>query len=419
MYKSNDLINQRLKIFEELLPCIGNLYCQTYDVSWNRLPDTFSNDDDSPEEMLFFCFFLSCGFPARILEYACTQNEPYAIGTYDGLSWYAVLEKETGILTRIHLLGPVLHAPIDTVEMERFFKDYEERGMTFHSRHLFLKAMQKLPILFHAQFDQLALMLHFCVNGEYLPASSLNSLVDSGLDETTSTAHALYRDIYDRLKGITDSLRMGITLTDAEKPGILRAMLPTNAAHIHAPLRQLKDTTIILSFEFANAAIEGGVSPEVAYPLADKYMHSAESERSAMELTALCKSLYTNFLDLVQDAKFRKQHYSAEIEACILYIHQHPEGDLSLSALAATCGYGAYYLSRKFKAETNMSLPDYVRRQKIQYAALLLSTTSEEISTIAERLHFSTYSHFSTVFREIMGMPPSEYRKKQQKDTTT
>lgn len=398
-------MNQRLLTFTEMLPCIGNLYYQAYTPSFQP-PSGLSS-----EELLFHHFFTSCSFPKRINEYAKTQDAPYAIGTYNGLSWYAVLEKNQGMLTRIHLLGPVFYTALDANEMENFLKEYEKKGMGFHSRHLFLKAMQTLPVLFHSQFDQLALMLHFCVGGEYLSADSLNSLVESQLDETTTTAPALYRDIYSRLKGITDSLRMGIALSEAQKPYILRAMLPTNAAHIHAPLRQLKDTLILLAFQFSNAAIEGGVLPEASYALADKYIHSAESNRSAMELTALCKSLYSDFLRLVQKKQAELRNYSTEIETCILYINQHPEEDLSLSALAARIGYGTYYLSRKFKAETGMSLPYHIRRQKIRYGALLLATTAEEPSTIAERLRFSSYSHFSTVFHDIMGMPPSEYRK--------
>lgn len=410
MCKSDDKTNQRLNTFRELLPCIGNLYCRTYDASWSQpsnAPDKILKD----EESLFHNFFLSCGFHERITEYARVEDAPYAVGTYNGLSWYAVLEKAHGELTQIHLLGPVLHTFLDINETDNFFKEYEKKGMSFHSRHLFLKAMQGLPVVFHNQFDQLALMLHFCVNGKYLPADSLNSLVDSGLDEIKATAPFLYRDIYTRLNGITDSLRKGILLTEAQSPHVLRAMLPTNAACISVPLRQMKDTLILLAFQFSNASIEGGVSPEAAYPLADKYIHAAESERSAMELNALCKSLYTDFLKLVQDAQTRARHYSSEIEDCILYIHQHPEEDLSLPALAANCGYGAYYLSRKFKAETNMSLPDYVRRQKIQYAAMLLHTTNDSISAIAERLHYSTYSHFSAVFHEVMGVTPTQYRK--------
>lgn len=409
MCKTNDKADQRLYMFKELLPCIGTLYLRTYDACWN-LPSGTPEELFEEEELILHRFFLGCGIHERILEYARAQDTPYAIGTYNGLSWYAVLEKKDGVLERVHLLGPVLHAPLDMDEMERFFKDYEKKGMSFHSRHMFLKAMQRLPVIFHKQFDQLALMLHFCVNGEYLPMDSLNSLVEYGLDETNATSPLLYRDIYTQLKGITDSFRNGISLAEGS-PHVLRAMLPTNAAYISAPLRQQKDNLIILSFEYANAAIEGGVSPEVAYPLADKYMHAAESERSSMELIALCKSLYLDFMKLVQDAKIKSRHHSAEIETCLLYIDQHPEEDLSLPALSEICGYGAYYLSRKFKAETNMSLPDYVRRKKMQYAALLLHTTNEPINAIADRLHFSTYSHFSSVFHEVMGVTPTEYRK--------
>ena len=404
------MCDQRLNMFKELLPCIGNLYFRTYDTSWN-LPFGTPDESFGEDEFLLHYFFLNCGFRERITEYARTQDAPYALGTYNGLSWYAVLEKSNGVLERIHLLGPVLHTPLDIEEMERFFKNYEEKGMSFRSRHLLLKAMHKLPVIFRNQFDHLALMLHFCANGEYLSADSLNSLVDSRLDETKATAPFLYRDIYTHLKAIADSLREGILPTKIDGSHVLRAMLPTNAAHIGTPLRQQKDSLILLAFLFANASIEGGVSPEVAYTLADKYMHAAESVRYVTELTDLCRSLYQDFLKHVQDAKARAGNHSPEIETCLLYINRHPGEDLSLRALSEICGYGGYYLSRKFKAETGMSLPDYIRRQKIQYAALLLRTTSEPIGAIAERLHFSSHSHFSTVFHDVMGMSPNDYRK--------
>ena len=113
MCESNDNTNQRLNTFKELLPCIGNLYFRTYDSSWN-LPVGTPEEYFENEEFLFYRFFQSCGFQERISEYALTQDAPYTLGTYNGLSWYVVLEKNNRTLEHVHLLGPVLHAPLDT-----------------------------------------------------------------------------------------------------------------------------------------------------------------------------------------------------------------------------------------------------------------------------------------------------------------
>ena len=397
--------NPCLTYFQELLPCIGNLYYWHYQKDWSLI------HTNCPDTSLFENYFFHSRFHERVSTYALAYSAPYAISAYNGLVWYAVIEKEETTLISYHLLGPVLYAATGNQALEKFLREYENKGMNIQAKRLYTRTMQTLPVLTQKQFGQMALMLHYSVNHEYLPYSFLNSMIDNWLEENTDTAPVLYREIHNNLQGISDSIRTGIRLSQTEGNQTYYAMLPTNAAGIHTPLRQLKDTLIILTSHFADAAIQGGVSAETAYALADQYFHSAESDRSATELLALCKSVYTDFLNLVQESQTSKYHYSKDIDTCINYIYRHIEEDLSLPTLAALIGYTPYYLSRKFLKKTGTSLPVFIRSARIRSATVLLKNTNEDITQIAARLHFSSPGYFASVFHEIMGLSPSEYRK--------
>ncbi len=84
-----------------------------------------------------------------------------------------------------------------------------------------------------------------------------------------------------------------------------------------------------------------------------------------------------------------------------------------MKSLADHAGYTETYLSRKFKAETGISVTEYVTRQKTVLAKKLLREDKLSVSDIAEMLCFGTQSYFSEQFRKVTGQTPGEYRKRQ------
>ena len=67
-------------------------------------------------------------------------------------------------------------------------------------------------------------------------------------------------------------------------------------------------------------------------------------------------------------------------------------------------------MSRLFKKETGDSVSAYIRRQKIDMAKNLLRYSDYSMIDIANRLSFSSQSHFIQQFRDIVGMTPKKYR---------
>lgn len=92
------------------------------------------------------------------------------------------------------------------------------------------------------------------------------------------------------------------------------------------------------------------------------------------------------------------------------YIKQHPDGELSLSALAERSFYNPSYFSRVFKQRFGMSLSEYVRRSRIERAMNLLSATDMPVDMIVERVGYTDRSAFYHAFAKVTGTTPAEYR---------
>lgn len=68
-------------------------------------------------------------------------------------------------------------------------------------------------------------------------------------------------------------------------------------------------------------------------------------------------------------------------------------------------------LDRAFRNNLGVSLAAYARRERLRVAQRLLLQTSRPIQNIADELGFSCSANFATVFRDVVGVSPSEYRR--------
>ena len=89
---------------------------------------------------------------------------------------------------------------------------------------------------------------------------------------------------------------------------------------------------------------------------------------------------------------------------------QHFREKIYLGHIAENLGISGSYLSRLFKKETGVSVSAYIRSQKIDMAKNLLRFSDYSMIEIANRLSFSSQSHFIQQFREVVGMTPKKYR---------
>lgn len=84
---------------------------------------------------------------------------------------------------------------------------------------------------------------------------------------------------------------------------------------------------------------------------------------------------------------------------------------LTVQQVADTFELNPSYLSRLFKRETGASLKSYILDMKIEYAKYLLTSTTMQISEIAEEAYFSDDKQFLHTFKKKTGTTPSKFRK--------
>ena len=69
-------------------------------------------------------------------------------------------------------------------------------------------------------------------------------------------------------------------------------------------------------------------------------------------------------------------------------------------------------LERRFKKTSNRSIHREIKLTKVQLISKILLGTSDNISVIAAKLGFADVAHIARYFKDIEGISPLKYRKK-------
>ena len=92
------------------------------------------------------------------------------------------------------------------------------------------------------------------------------------------------------------------------------------------------------------------------------------------------------------------------------YLHENHSRNLRLWELAQVAEMGSHYFSELFKQSTGLSPYQYVLRLRVQRARELLRQPDVRVSEVAAATGFADQSHFTKVFRRIVGTTPAQFR---------
>src|SRR5215469_2418527 len=87
------------------------------------------------------------------------------------------------------------------------------------------------------------------------------------------------------------------------------------------------------------------------------------------------------------------------------------DSQLGLQSLAQESGYSRVHFIRMFKAATGQSPHNYLLNMRVERVRELLSKPALSLTDIALDCGFSSHSHMTRVFRQFLGVTPSEYRR--------
>ena len=84
---------------------------------------------------------------------------------------------------------------------------------------------------------------------------------------------------------------------------------------------------------------------------------------------------------------------------------------LGLSELADAVGVNATHLARVFRARYGISVGEYGRRLRLDWAAAEIARDERPIAEIAAAAGFADQSHFTRLFRRRLGTTPARFRE--------
>ncbi len=94
------------------------------------------------------------------------------------------------------------------------------------------------------------------------------------------------------------------------------------------------------------------------------------------------------------------------------YIEQHFAQQLSIPELAARFGYSAGYLSHVFKRHTQFGIKHYLLQRRIAEAKRQLEENpGMKVSSVAENVGFESFGVFNRMFKLLLGITPTVYRR--------
>jgi RpiB/LacA/LacB family sugar-phosphate isomerase len=99
------------------------------------------------------------------------------------------------------------------------------------------------------------------------------------------------------------------------------------------------------------------------------------------------------------------------LQRVLEYVKENIEKDLSVADMSEVVGMSQYYFSKLFKMSTGTTPHQYVMRQRVERAQELLRDGNTALVEVATQVGFETQSHFTSVFRRLVGITPKKFRE--------
>ena len=100
------------------------------------------------------------------------------------------------------------------------------------------------------------------------------------------------------------------------------------------------------------------------------------------------------------------------VDLSINFMLENLTKKLKVSDIALEIGYSGSHFCRLFLSKTGHSPIDYFNQLKIQRTCRMLENPGWTVYDVASEMGFEDQFYFSRLFHKVMGMSPSEYRKR-------
>lgn len=121
--------------------------------------------------------------------------------------------------------------------------------------------------------------------------------------------------------------------------------------------------------------------------------------------------LYEVAVSICQQRLKEEERRPQWLNRLVELLHDRFNEPFMLSAVASEIGYHPVYVMRVFRRHYGMSVTDYVRKLRVEYARKYLACDGMSLVDVGLSAGFSSQAYFSTVFKRETGITPGQYRR--------
>ena len=312
------------------------------------------------------------------------------------------------------LIGPCMEEDFSNRTAQRFLQDTRYAAWAVQS---FIDYCRHLPVVPHQKRHQVANLLAKKMLGSDspLPFQRLNFSLSQ--DEQNRLMLVDNYEEISHIRMIEKRQEELIALTEAVKQGnlslaysflnVLSADFDEKDFSTEA-IRSVQNSCIVLNARFQKAMEELGIHPYSLEKTSDEIFTQIEKLKSAKDARRYLAEIIRMYCRLALENSF--SGHSPFSKQIITYIKNHLSDNLTVKSTAEALVMNPDYLSHRFHQETGETFINYVNRQRIDQAAVLLKNTNMLIKQVAVSVGFNNTSYFAKQFMHFRGVSPSFYR---------
>lgn len=122
-----------------------------------------------------------------------------------------------------------------------------------------------------------------------------------------------------------------------------------------------------------------------------------------------CRYLLKSVLEMLPKL-YTIDNVSGYFGIAVAFIENHFKDNITAADVAKQCLINEDYLNLIFKKEINITVTDYIRKKRLHYASVLLSSSDLSIAEIAFNSGFQSIQTFNRLYKKHYGTVPSKNR---------
>jgi AraC-like DNA-binding protein len=192
----------------------------------------------------------------------------------------------------------------------------------------------------------------------------------------------------------------------AEQTGYEMLCLYPTTAHMQRAVFELTGRHQALPF-FKDVRIDHRWAMDNILALHQALAHAASTLECESRFTSTLAQLIKHYADV----RFNEQRLGKEqkaVQQALRYIDECFAQGISLTQLAEHVSLSPYYLLRVFRAEVGMPPYTYLESVRIRQAQRLIRA-GKPLAEVAVEVGFSSQSHLTHRFKQIIGVTPGQY----------